>query len=166
MHPFGEKSILIMDMSDQYVDFFAGLRDIFTGEGSIFYSWSKAMGGSYIGVFSYYVSSPLSVITLFFPRNMMPTALMILNILKLGLAGLSMCLYLRYTFGKRDFFTVVFSVLYATMSYAVTYSLSVMWLDGLIWLPMVLMGLERLIRTDRIDHLLICYYLIGSFPLL
>ena len=59
MAPFGDKTVLAMDMADQYVEFFCALK-----HGDLYFSWSKALGGSYIGVFSYYVSSPLSLLTL------------------------------------------------------------------------------------------------------
>ena len=65
-YPFGDRSALIMDMRDQYVEFFASIRQALHGENSFFYSWSRSMGGNYIGLFAYYISSPLSIITLFF----------------------------------------------------------------------------------------------------
>ncbi|HIV20966.1 MAG TPA: YfhO family protein, partial [Candidatus Scatomorpha stercorigallinarum] len=51
MWPFGDKTILASDMADQYVEFFCALKN-----GDVYFSWSKALGSSYIGVFSYYVS--------------------------------------------------------------------------------------------------------------
>ena len=66
-YPFGEKSMLIMDMKDQYVEFFASLRDALFGDYSLFFSWSRSMGGNYWGILTYYLASPLSFITLFFP---------------------------------------------------------------------------------------------------
>ena len=38
MAPWGDKSVLIMDMSDQYVAFFAELRSILAGDSSMFFS--------------------------------------------------------------------------------------------------------------------------------
>ena len=45
--PFGERSILIFDLSEQYVEFLCALK-----QGDVFFSWSTALGGSYIGTFS------------------------------------------------------------------------------------------------------------------
>ncbi len=146
MAPWGDKSVLIMDMSDQYVAFFAELRSILTGDSSIFFSWHKAFGCNFIGVYAYYLASPLSFITLLFPAEELPQALMWLTCIKIGLAGLSFALFLKLAFGKRDWAILLFSCCYALMSYSCVYSLSIMWLDGLIFLPMVMLGVERLIR--------------------
>lgn len=146
MAPWGDKSVLIMDMSDQYVAFFAELRSVLAGDSSIFFSWHKAFGCNFIGVYAYYLASPFSFITLLFPAEELPQALMWLTCIKIGLAGLSFALFLKLAFGKRDWAILLFSCCYALMSYSCVYSLSIMWLDGLIFLPMVMLGVERLIR--------------------
>ena len=87
--PWGDNTILMSDMSSQYVEFFCALK-----HGDVFFSWSKALGTSYIGVFSYYVSSPLSLLTLLVPNEYMPMGLMFLTVLKVGLAGLTCCIFL------------------------------------------------------------------------
>lgn len=139
-YPFGDKSILVSDMAQQYVEFFCALK-----QGDVFFSWSKALGTSYIGVFSYYVSSPLSLLTLLVPNEAMPLGLMVLTILKLGLAGLSYGIFARHYFDRLDLCPVLGAIAYALCAYAVGYSVCVMWLDGLIWLPIILLGLERLL---------------------
>ncbi len=146
-YPFGEKSVLIMDMADQYVAFFSSLREIVSGESSIFFSWAKSFGSSYIGVFAYYISSPLSFLTLLFPETQLPLGLLFLTVVKIGLSGLTMSLYLRYGFEKRNWSIVLFSICYAMMSYNFVYSLSLMWLDGVIWLPIILLGIERILKN-------------------
>ena len=40
LYPFGEKSVLALDLNAQYVYYFEALRDAFWGDGSIFYSWA------------------------------------------------------------------------------------------------------------------------------
>ena len=151
MAPWGDKSVLIMDMSDQYVAFFAELRSIFEGESSIFFSWHKAFGCNFIGVFAYYLASPFSFITLLFPENQLPEALMWLTCIKIGLAGMSFALFLRLAFNKRPWAILLFACCYALMSYSSVYSLSIMWLDGLIFLPMIMLGIERLLKIKLKD---------------
>ena len=82
MAPFGDNTILISDMSTQYVEFFCALKN-----GDLFFSWSKALGTAYVGVFSYYVSSPLSLLTLLVPNEQMPVGLLFLAVL--GTCGLA-----------------------------------------------------------------------------
>lgn len=158
-YPFGEKSMLIMDMQGQYVHFFASLRDALFGDNSLFFSWSRSMGGNYWGLLAYYVASPLSLITLFFPVKYMPVAMEVLTLLKLGLCGVSFFVFAKYLSrrctgflaenGRIYPFLLVLSVCYVFMSYNMVYSLSIMWLDGVILLPLILMGVEKILDGDR-----------------
>lgn len=170
--PFGDKSILVSDMAQQYVEFFCALKN-----GDLFFSWSKALGTSYIGVFSYYLSSPLSLLTLPVPNEAMPLGLMWLTVLKLGLAGLTFSIFSAHYFRRLDLSTVICAVGYALCSYCVGYALCIMWLDGVIWLPIILLGLEQLLAGQRrwlfAVSLAVCFfstwyisYMIGGFCLL
>lgn len=138
--PWGDRSVLVSDMSSQYVDFFCALKN-----GDFSFSWSKALGSGYIGVFSYYVSSPLSFLTLLVPNEAMPIGLMFLTVLKIALAGLSFAVYAQRRFPGCSAPALLCAVCYALMSYNAAYSLCVMWLDGPIWLPLILLALERIL---------------------
>lgn len=140
MAPWGDKTVLISDMSTQYVDFFCALKN-----GDLFFSWSKVLGTGYIGVFSYYVSSPLSLLTLLVPNEAMPVGLLFLIVLKTALAGLSFSLYARRRFPIPGAAVVFGAVCYALMSYNAVYAICVMWLDAVIWLPLILLALERIL---------------------
>lgn len=141
--PFGDKSLLIMDMSGQYVEFYNALKF-----GDIFFSWSKALGTNYIGVFAYYVSSPFSLLTLFFSDEAMPLCILLLTLLKIGFAGLTFTIYGIRRFEIKGVAMITFSCAYALMSYNIAYSMCLMWLDGVIWLPIILLGIEHII-ADR-----------------
>ncbi len=132
--PFGDNTILVSDMSSQYVDFFCALKN-----GELFFSWSKSLGTGYIGVISYYVSSPLSLLTLLAPNEAMPAGLALLTVLKIGLAGLAFSVFARRRFPGSGISALVCAVCYALMSYNAAYSLCIMWLDGVIWLPLILL---------------------------
>lgn len=94
--PFGDKSLLIMDMSAQYSEFFCGLKHISARSGGILFSWAKVFGSNFAGVFAYYVSSPLSILTLLCPNEYMPVGLMWLTVIKIGLCGLTFGILLNY----------------------------------------------------------------------
>lgn len=169
MAPWGDKTVLVSDMSTQYVEFFCALKN-----GDLFFSWSKALGTSYIGVLTYYVSSPLSLLTLFVPNEAMPIGLMVLMVLKIGLAGLSFALFAQKRFPDCGYAALLCAVCYALMSYNAAYSICVMWLDGVIWLPMILLALERILAGRGpgpfIAALTVCFistwyisYMVGIF---
>ncbi len=172
MAPWGDKTILASDMADQYVEFFCALKG-----GDLFFSWSKALGTSYIGVFSYYVSSPLSALTLLVPNAHLPVALMFLAALKIGLSGAAFALYAQRKFPGSGLAALLCAVSYALMSYNAAYSLCIMWLDGVIWLPLILLALERILDGRGfgpfVAALTVCFfscwyisYMIGAFCLL
>ena len=142
--PFGDKSLLIMDMSGQYVEFYNALKF-----GDIFFSWSKALGTNYTGVFAYYVSSPFSLLTLLFSDEAMPLCILLLTLLKIGLAGLTFTVYGTRRFELGGIPMLTFSCAYALMSYNIAYSMCLMWLDGVIWLPVILLGIEYIIADSR-----------------
>ena len=74
-----------------------------------------------------------------------------LTCIKIGLAGMSFALFLRLAFNKRPWAILLFACCYALMSYSSVYSLSIMWLDGLIFLPMIMLGIERLLKIKLED---------------
>ncbi|MDQ0246308.1 putative membrane protein YfhO [Bacillus fengqiuensis] len=44
---------------------------------------------------------------------------------------------------------VVFSTVYATMSYVIIYFLNIMWMDALIYLPLILIGVDQLVHKKK-----------------
>ena len=54
--PFGEKTLLTVDMNGQYVAFFSQLRSILLGKDDLLYTFGKALGGDMIGLFAYYIA--------------------------------------------------------------------------------------------------------------
>lgn len=163
-YPFGEKSLLIMDMKDQIVAFLSSLRNAISGDNSLFYSWSCSMGGNYIGLFAFYIASPLSFITVFFPVEQLPAAIVVLTLLKLGLCGLTCCVYtnaMASRAGKNlGFWVWIPSICYALLSYNIVYSLSPMWLDGVIFLPLIILGAEKLLEGSGRWLYIVCLTLL------
>lgn len=146
---FTKKTILICDMNSQYVNFYASVYDILKGGKSLLYSWTAGMGINYIGLFAYYLSSPFTFLILLFQKQHLPEALLFITILKFGLISLTFSAYSRYVFRASKRITVIFSVLYALMSYSIVYSFDLMWLDGVLFLPVILLGIEKILKENR-----------------
>ncbi len=142
-------STLILDMNAQYVYFFEQLQDVLRGDASLFYTFERAMGGEFLGCFSYYLASPLSLIVALFPKGMVPEAIATLMLLKAGLSGLTFCIYLRKTHARNPIGFSMFSVMYALCAYAVAYQSNIMWMDALIWLPLITLGIESMIKDGK-----------------
>ena len=150
LHPFGDGSVLVLDMNGQYVYYFEAFREAIVGEGSCVYSFSRALGGEFWGIFFYYLASPLSFIVILFPKEMILEALLTIILLKTGLCGLTFGFYLhKNTESKRRIATIIFSTIYALSSYAIVYQCNTMWIDALIWLPIITYAIEELIKKKR-----------------
>lgn len=150
VHPFGDESVLVLDLTGQYIFFFEKLRDILTGESSLLYSFTRSLGGEFMGIFDYYVASPLSVIVALFPKEKILDAMLVLFILKTGLCGFNMGFFLSKISTKSNGLSIVtFSVMYALTSYAVVYQHNTMWLDAVMWLPILAYAIQELIKRER-----------------
>ena len=149
VYPIGESSVLVLDLNGQYVYFFEGLRDIIYGEGSLLYSFSRALGGEFVGVFAYYLSSPFSLLVALFPKDMITEALLIMFLLKVGSCGLTFGIYIEATRKRNRVATVIFATMYALCGYAVVMQHNTMWIDNLILLPIIMLGIESIIKYGK-----------------
>lgn len=147
--PTGPLSVLVLDLNGQYVYFFEALRDWVWGEGSILYSFSRQMGGEFVGIYAYYLASPLSYIVALFPKEMITEALYFIFVLKCGLSGLTFGYYIYRNKLATPATTVIFSVLYALSGYAVVMQHNTMWIDNLFLLPLVALGIDLLISEGK-----------------
>lgn len=149
VYPFGNNSVLVLDLNGQYVYFYEELRQKLLEGGSLLYSWSRTLGGEFPGIIAYYVASPFALLTLLFPKNHMTEALLCIILLKTGSMGATMAYYLNYSYKSKKLNTIIFSTAYALSAYAVVQAHNSMWIDNLILLPLVVMGIEQLIKKRK-----------------
>lgn len=155
--PLGKESILVGDMYKIYAKFYTGYQDMFrTGNFyQIFYTWKIGLGQSFIGNFAYFLASPFSLIVLLFPSSMMSTALLVMTLVKVAFEGLTFSLYIKYVHKNINIFTVLFALMYSLMCYVMVYFLNIMWLDALIFMPLILIGVHKIIETKKIKFFII-----------
>jgi len=149
IYPFGDNSLLTVDMAGQYVAFFNALKNIFSGTANIFYSFSKTLGGNMFGLVAYYLLSPLNLLIAAFPKESILEVIFLITVLKIGLCGLSSYTYFRNTFKDKSGIALLFSFVYAFMAYNIVYSQNIMWIDGVILLPLIFMAIDRLITKQK-----------------
>ena len=147
--PFGENSVLVLDLNGQYVYYFEAIRDILHGEQGIIYSFERALGGEFLGIVAYYLASPFTFIVALFPEGMITESLLTIFLLKCGLSGMNMCVYLHKSHPTKPVSEVIFSVLYALTSYAVVMQHNTMWIDCLLFFPLIMLGIEELIKHGK-----------------
>lgn len=147
--PFGGKTILRMDLYHQYGPLFAELYERITGGESLIYSWNTGLGSSFLGNFYNYLSSPLSIIILLFGHQNIPEAIATMILLKAALASAAFAYYLKRSAGKNDATVSAFGVLYSFCGFFIAYYWNVMWLDAMLLLPLIALGIEQIIRRGR-----------------
>jgi uncharacterized membrane protein YfhO len=144
----GAKSLTWMDASIQYLDFFSYFKDVLQGKNNISYTFSKTLGGSAIAIYSYYLSSPFNFLIIFFDKTQLHTFFDILIILKLALAGVTVSYYLNVRFNKKGIYVIILSLAYVFSQYNVAQCSNIYWLDGVYMLPLILLGVYRLVNND------------------
>lgn len=153
--PFGSsKSFASMDAGIQYIDFYAYLKDVLAGKNSFSYTFSNMLGGGAFAIFSYYLSSPINLLVLFFNKGNLRAFFDIAVVIKLSLAAFTCSWFLVETFRERInnrlkyAMTVVLSVSYALCQYNIAQSSNIMWLDGVYMLPVVLLLIHKFVTGE------------------
>ncbi len=153
--PFGNNCFAWMDGNIQYMDFFAYLKDVLEGKNSLIYTLGSTLGNTGIGIFSYYLSSPLNYLIIFIKKAQIPTFFNILVVLKLSISAFTFSYYLQERFKNKikPIFICALSISYALMQYNIAQASNIMWIDGVYMLPLILLGVYRLVNYKKI-HLL------------
>lgn len=150
MAPFGQNTLLTVDLGQQYIDFFAFFRNsILHDPSNFFYSFNKAIGGEMFGEFAYYLLSPFNLLFLFFPGKSITAGVMLVTLLKYGCSG--------YTFGRllkkqqiqSNILLPLFSTVYALMGWAIANQLNLLWVDALVFLPLIINSLLQLLKNQH-----------------
>ena len=150
LHPFGNGSVLVLDLNAQYAFFYEALRAWIYGDGSLLYSFGRSLGGEFMGIYAYYIASPFSYLVALFPRDRMLEALLFIFLLKAGCCGATFGFYLHKTAPKKNKLSIVsISVMYAMCAYCVVQQHNSMWIDAVIWLPLLTYGIEELIKKGH-----------------
>lgn len=151
--PFGASSLACNDARIQYIDFFLYLKDVFEGQNSISYSFSKMLGGSAVSLYSYYLASPLNLLLVFFRRSQVLDFFDLLVLLKTSLSAASFAVFLSFRFPEkaccaedRRFYILPLSAGYGLSQFAVAQSCNIMWLDGVYMLPLVMLGVYKAVN--------------------
>ena len=166
----GEYSMLYSDCYHQYYPFFLEFREALLSGDSLLYNWSVGMGMDYLGLISYYLASPLNLLSIFVPEGLVLDYFSLLMPLKLGFAAMFFAMFLKKVFKTNDISVAVFGCFYALCAWALGYQWNIMWLDTFALLPLVMMGMVSLLSEKKFMLYTItlflsvaCNYYIGFF---
>ena len=148
--PFGgDVSMLYSDMYHQYFPFWVEFgRAIRNGEG-LLWNWAAGLGMDYLSLISYYLASPLNLISAIVPESLSLEVYSLLMPVKLGLASLFFAIFLNRIFKKDDISISLFGAMYGLCGWALAYQWNIMWLDTFALLPLTVLGMVLLLRDKK-----------------
>ena len=144
------ENLLLADMSSQYNSLYSYIQDVYIGKASIFFSFSKSLGGNMASTVGYYLASPFNILYLFFNKESIPLCTFIIYLLKIGLCGLFMNIFLQKRLKTNNWKLIIFSTFYALCAYTVNYYFNNMWLDVVLMTPLVMYGINYIIENKKI----------------
>ena len=149
IYPFGDRSFLNIDMYHQYfpflTDFFHKLKE---GD-SLYYSWNAGIGSNFIALYAYYLATPINWLCVLVPEAYLMEFMSYFVIVKIGLCGLTASIYFSRRFYTKKYVIAFFSLFYAMSGYMAAYNWNVMWLDCIVLAPLILLGLESLVKEEK-----------------
>ena len=158
--PFGDQCILEMDMYHQYCPFFNELREKLLYGDSIQYSWYLGLGSDFIGLYAYYLASPLNWILIICPKSLVIEFMTLFILIKIAASGLTFFIFLSEHFGlkgeynkiptKKLYPALAFSTAYALSGFVAAYSWDIMWMDCIALAPLIILGLEWLVKKNEV----------------
>ena len=148
IYPFGTASTAFSDGFSQYVPFLSELSRKITEGGSLLFSWHIGGGTNFWATIGYYLSSPFNVIALLFPIERMNDAFSLITLIKPFFMALTFSVFLKHAYKKNDLSLVIFSILWAMSGFMVGSIFITSWYDSLIYFPLVIMGLNKMMNGD------------------
>ena len=138
---FDGKTMLSYDMQSQYICYLRDFRNVLLNGGSLAYTNTKVFGGDYSSIFIDYLASPFNYLVIFFKEEALPLFFAWTSILRMAFASLNFYLLMRFFDHKFSYKKIVFAIGYGMISYAFVYMSNFMWLDGVMILPLVILGI-------------------------
>ncbi len=147
--PIGDRSLMLVDMHHQYAPLLSELRQMLIEGDGFTYSFHVGLGVNFIPTFSYYLSSPLNLLLVLFPERYLTEGILLITLLKNAAAAAAFTACAQYLYRRRDGTMIAVGVLYSSMMYMLAYSWNIMWLDVVALLPVVVLCMERMLRSGK-----------------
>lgn len=144
IYPFGTNTTAFSDGFAQYVAFLCEFANKIKDGNSLMFTWNMGGGVNFWATISYYLASPLNLITVFFEPEEMPNAFSLITLIKPVLMALTFGIFLKHTYKKNDLSVAVFSTLWALSGFMISIIFFASWFDAIIYLPLVIMGLKKM----------------------
>lgn len=149
IYPFGSLANITYDENLQYEQFFTFYYNVLHGTANIGYSLYKSIGGSLVGLWGYYLASPINLVLFFFKEMNVLFFVFIVTAFKIGLCGFTFAIFIKNLFKNlKNQDVIMLSIAYSFTQYVVGQMSNVMWLDGVYLLPLILYFIDKFLEKD------------------
>ena len=145
LDPFGENNLMAIDAWGQYFPMLREMKRAFRSF-DMSYSFSGALGFDLTAQSAYYTNSPLWYLLFLLPGELTPAQVDMMVFIRFAFAAFTFTYFLSEHFGKQRKSMIVFSMAYAFSGYTLAFINQLMWMDAVILLPLVLLGIEKLYK--------------------
>ena len=136
---YKDNTMMMIDMSSEYIAYMSDFRNLLLGNGNYIYTTRKVFGGDFLSIYTFYLASPFNLFVVFFEQEAIPLFFLWSSIIKMSFASLNMYLLARLT-SKFNYQRLIIAIGYGLISYSFIYMSNYMWLDGVMILPIVILG--------------------------
>lgn len=163
--PFGDASVIRNDGLKQYAPFLAEYIERLKNGGSLLYSWNTGLGSNELASVCYYLLSPFNLLALPFNSSNIDSAMLLIITVKTALIAASFSVFLQNKFEIQNITVSVFSLIYTFSGFYLVYYYNTMWLDALIALPLIALGIENIVKGKKatLYFLALTYAIIVNF---
>ncbi|MGT2755489.1 glycosyltransferase PgfM1 [Streptococcus ovis] len=152
--PFGRKTFMAVDFGQQYIGLYSFLkRTVLTGDWSgFFYSFSKSIGGSMIGIWGFNLISPFNIFYILLPLTQFKWAIFLSIWFRYGATGFTFSYLLIKRYKALDYNPIWVPILasaYAMSGMIVSYQMNPIFYDAMIMLPLVILYLEEVLDGKK-----------------
>lgn len=148
-----EYTAMISDLKSQVYPLLEHLKD-----GISLFDFSLGIGDSLLGILYYYILSPFNILYFFIKDPNI--AFITIIVLKSSFSALCCYKFLKYQNNNgKKIYLLLFSMMYALSSYFISYNMVIEFLDAYILFPLVLLGIDKIIKEKK------CLLYIISFML-
>ena len=148
IYPFGKYSILVSDLEIQFVDYYAYFKSVISGENDFIYTFSKNLGGDMPGFSAYYLQNPLLFLLCLFSDRNLPTAVMLMIVVQIGLSGFSFSYFINHMYEPK-YSSLLFSTAYSFMGFFFGYIPLTIYFTNFALLPIVILGINKIMENPK-----------------
>lgn len=151
VYPFGKPVIASYDMLAQVAPVIEHYFSVFSGESGLFHTFNLGAGMDVFGILAYCTISPFTPLFLLFGKGRAVYAVSFILPLKVACSAITALWFLNRTFKKiPSAYKAVLAVLYAFSGYLYVANTYIIWVDLMIYMPLVGAGFISLAEKGSV----------------